>query len=75
MWMWRREKHIRRRLKTFFRAMTRKINIFGDVVSGVVIENDQRFGEISYRTTWSNWLPDTRHNILEERICRLWHIF
>jgi len=69
--MWRREKHIRRRLENFFRAMTRKINIFGDVVSGIVVQNDQRFGEISYISTWSNWLSDTRPNILEERICRL----
>jgi len=71
MWIWRREKHNRRRLETFFRAITRKINIFGGVVSGIAIENDQRFGEISYISTWSNWLPDTRPNILQERICRL----
>jgi hypothetical protein len=55
MWMWRREKHIRRRLETFFTAMTRKRNTFGDVLSCIVIENDQRFWEISYTSAWSNW--------------------
>jgi hypothetical protein len=70
MWMWIPEKYIRRRSETFFTAITRKINIFGDVMSCNMIENDQRFGEISYTPTWSNWLPDTRPNILEERRCR-----
>jgi hypothetical protein len=71
MWLWRRKKCIRQSLETFFMAMKRKINIFGDVVTCIVIENDQRFGEISYTPTLSNWLPDTRPNILEERIFRL----
>jgi hypothetical protein len=71
MWMWRREKYNRQSLETFFMAMKRKINIFGDAVTCIVIENDQRFGEISYTPTWLNWLSDARLNIPEERIFRL----